>query len=78
MTNKKELVLLAKQKATETFNSLPFETRKNLANGYNRLLEIELLLSKGENLSIAFIKKRRYELEQWLLEWYQEQTKEEL
>lgn len=78
MTNKKELVLLAKQKAAETFNSLPFETRKNLANGYDRLLEIELLLSKGDNLSIAFVKKRRYELEQCLLEWYKEQTKEHL
>lgn len=78
MTNKKELVLLAKKKATETFNSLPFETRKNLANGYERLLEIELLLSKGDDISIAIIKKRRYELEQLLLKWYEEQTKEQL
>lgn len=78
MTNEKELALLARQKATETFNALPFETRKNLANGYERLLEIELLLSKGDNLSIAFVKKRRHELEQWLLEWYKEQTKEQL
>jgi len=77
MTNKEKLVL-AKKKATEAFNSLPFETRKSLANGYERLLEINVLLHKGDSLSIAFIKKRKYELEQWLLDWYKEQTKEQL
>lgn len=66
----KAAVRQAKDAAQNTFNSLPFETRKKLANGYERLLEVELLLSKGDNLSIATIKKRKRELEQWILEWY--------
>lgn len=70
---RKEILLLAKQKATDTFNSMPFETRKKLANGYDRLHEIELLLHKGDQLSIAFIKERKKALEKWLLEWYNEQ-----
>ena len=68
----KNSVRQAKEAARNTFNSLPFETRKKLANGYDRLLEVELLLSKGDNLSMATIKKRKRELEQWLLEWYNE------
>ena len=68
----KAAVRQAKEAAQNTFNSLPFETRKKLANGYDRLLEVELLLGKGDNLSIATIKKRKKELEQWLLEWYKE------
>jgi hypothetical protein len=68
----KSAVRQAKEAAANTFNSLTFETRKKLANGYERLLEIELLLSKGDNLSMATIKKRKRELEQWLLEWYKE------
>ena len=70
---RKELLLQAKRLATESFNSLPFETRKKLANGHDRLLEVELLLGKGDNLSIAYIKKRKQELEEWLLKWYKEQ-----
>ena len=68
----KDAIIQAKEAALNTFNSLPFETRKKLANGYDRLLEIELLLGKGDNLSMATIKKRKRELEQWLLEWYNE------
>lgn len=68
----KDAVRQAKEAARNTFNSLPFETRKKLANGFDRLLEVELLLSKGDNLSMATIKKRKRELEQWLLEWYKE------
>ena len=68
----KDAVRQAKEAAQNTFNSLPFETRKKLANGYDRLLEVELLLGKGDNLSMATIKKRKRELEQWLLEWYNE------
>lgn len=62
----------AKRFAAESFNSLPFETRKKLANGYDRLLEVELLLSKGDYLSLANIKKRKQELEEGLLKWYNE------
>ena len=62
----------ANEAARNTFNSLPLEERKKLANGYERLSEVELLLSKGDNLSMATIKKRKLELEQWLLEWYNE------
>lgn len=40
----------AMEMATNTFNSLPYETRSKLANGYERLLEVELLLSKGDKL----------------------------
>ena len=68
----KAAVKQAKEAARNTFNSLPFETRKKLANGYERLLEVELLLSKGDSLSMGTIKKRKRELEQWLLEWYNE------
>lgn len=68
----KAAVKQAKEVAQNTFNSLPFETRKKLANGYERLLEVELLLGKGDNLSMAIIKKRKRELEQWILEWYNE------
>ena len=68
----KSAVRQAKEAAQNTFNSMPFETRKKLGNGYERLLEVELLLSKGDNLSMATIKKRKKELEQWLLEWYNE------
>lgn len=68
----KDAVRQAKETAQNTFNSMPFEVRKKLANGYERLLEVELLLSKGDNLSMATIKKRKQELEQWILEWYNE------
>ena len=68
----KSSVRQAKEAARNTFNSLPLEERKKLANGYERLSEVELLLSKGDNLSMATIKKRKQELEQWLLEWYNE------
>jgi hypothetical protein len=65
-------IMQAKETARNTFNSLPLETRKKLANGYERLSEVELLLNKGDNLSMAYIKKRKRELENWLLEWYKE------
>ena len=65
-------IMQAKEAARNTFNSLPLEERKKLANGYERLSEIELLLNKGDNLSMATIKKRKRELENWLLEWYNE------
>ena len=68
----KAAVIQAKEAARNAFNSLPFETRKKLANGYERLSEVELLLSRGDNLSMATIKKRKRDLEQWLLEWYKE------
>jgi len=68
----KDTIKQAKEVALKTFNSLSFETRKKLANGYDRLLEVELLLSRGDNLSMATIKKRKRELEQWLLNWYNE------
>ena len=65
-------IIQANEAARNTFNSLPLEERKKLANGYERLSEIELLLSKGDNLSMATIKKRKRELENGLLEWYNE------
>ena len=68
----KAAVIQAKEAARNAFSSMPFDVRKKLANGYERLLEVELLLSKGDNLSMATIKKRKRELEQWLLEWYNE------
>lgn len=65
-------IIQAKEAARNTFNSLPLEERKKLANGYERLSEVELLLNKGDNLSMAYIKKRKRELENGLLEWYNE------
>lgn len=69
---RKSAVRQAKEAARNTFNSLPLEERKKLANGYERLSEVELLLNKGDNLSMATIKKRKRELENGLLEWYNE------
>ena len=70
---RKELLLQAKRLATESFNSLPFETRKKLANGNDSLHEIELLLSKGDRLCLAYLKKRKKELEDGLLVWYMDE-----
>ena len=72
-----EIVLLAREKARDVFNSLPYETRKSLANGSERLTEINLLLSKGDNLSLAYIKERKSQLEKWLIDWYKEEKKGE-
>ena len=71
-----EMVSLAREKARDVFNSLPYETRKSLANGSERLTEINLLLSKGDNLSLAYIKARKSQLEKWLIDWYKEQKGE--
>ena len=65
-----EKLLLAKEKATEVFNALPIEIRSQLANGYERLLEIDSLLDFGDTLSMRKIKERKKLLEDWLLEWY--------
>lgn len=67
-----EKISLAKEKATEVFNALPFEIRSQLANGYERLQEIDLLLNFGDSLSMRIIKERKKQLEEWLLEWYNE------
>ena len=71
-----KLVDLAKKAATDAFNAQPFEIRKKLANGYDRLHEINLLLSKGDSLNMQFIKERKRNLEEWLLDWYKEQKGE--
>ena len=78
MTKKEhdKIVSLAREKARNVFNSLPYETRKSLANGSERLTEINLLLSKGDNLSLAYIKARKSQLEKWLIGWYKEQERE--
>ena len=67
-----EKLFLAKEKATEVFNALSFEMRSQLANGYERLLEIDSLLDYGDTLSMRKIKERKKLLEDWLLEWYNE------
>lgn len=65
-----EKISLAKEKATEVFNALPIEIRIQLANGYERLQEINLVFNFGDSLSMRKIKERKKELENWLLEWY--------
>lgn len=72
-----ELLKAARQRAKDEFNNLPFETRKKLANGYERLLEINLILSKGDILNMEFLINRKRELESWLLDWYREIDKSE-
>lgn len=67
-----EKISLAKEKATEIFNALPIEIRRQLANGYERLQEINLVLNFGDSLSMRKIKERKKQLEEWLLEWYNE------
>ena len=71
-----KLIDLAKEAARATFNAQPFEVRKKLANGFDRLTEINLLLSKGDSLNMRFIKERKRNLEEWLLDWYKEQKGE--
>ena len=70
MKAKAKLLIEAKQRARDEFNNLPFEIRNKLANGYDRLLEISALIQKGDSLNMAYLKKRKVELESWLLEWY--------
>ena len=70
MTTKAQKAMNA---ATDFFNELPFETRKKLANPADRLREINILLSYGDRLSIYHLKKRKKELEEWMLEWYKEE-----
>ena len=73
---RKEILQKARELAREEFNSLPFEIRKKLANGYDRLLELDLLLSSGDSLCMLTLKDRKREVEDWLLEWYRVQEKE--
>ena len=68
-----KLVDLAKNAARDAFNAQPYEVRKKLANPLGRLTEINLLLSKGDSLNMRFIKERKRNLEEWLLDWYKEQ-----
>ena len=75
-SDNKELIIKAKKAATDAFNNLPFETRKKLANPLDRLLEIYLILDKGDRLSLAYIKERKKNLESWLIEWYKEEMEE--
>lgn len=70
----KEEISKAKRLATNMFNELPFETRQKLVHPADRLTEIEILLSKGDSLCLAHIKKRKKELEEWLMDWYKETT----
>lgn len=67
---REEKISLAKEKATEVFNALPIEIRRQLANGFERLQEINLVLNFGDSLSMGKIKERKKQLEKWLLEWY--------
>ena len=78
MNDKVELLKKAKQRARDEFNNLPFEIRKKLANGYDRLLEITALIQTGDRLNMAYLKNRKAELESWLLEWYGEIDKPEV
>lgn len=57
------------------FNNLPIEMRKALASPYNRWLENELAIKQAEK-HLADMKKRRGELEDWMIDWYREQNKE--
>ena len=72
MVYTQEDITKAKNLATDMFNALPFETRKKLANPMDRLWEIDNLLYKGDSLCLAHIKKRKKELEGWLMDWYKE------
>lgn len=67
-----EDITKAKNLATDMFNELPYETRKKLANPAESLWEIDMLLHKGDSLCMADIKKRKKELEEWLMDWYEE------
>lgn len=73
---RKDTIFKAKELARQNFNALPYETRKKLSNPFDRLIEVEALLQKGDNLSLAAIKRRKKNLEDWLLEWYREQIKD--
>lgn len=72
--DKQRLLDEAKAKYVCNFNGLPFETRKKLACPYNQLNEIKMAIRKGDNLNMAYLKKREKELEDWMLEWNREQN----
>ena len=73
-TYTKEEISKAKRLALGVFADIPFETRQKVVNPADRLNEIEILLSKGDSLCLAYIKKRKKELEEWLMDWYKELT----
>ena len=62
----------AMELARTIFNSMPYEQRKRLGAPDDRLREINALIEKGDYLSMAHLKKRKKELEDWLIDWYKE------
>lgn len=71
LQERKETVAKAKELYRNTFNSLSVELRTELAAPHDRLLEIDMAIAQGDNLCMAYLKKRRLELENWLIKWYQ-------
>lgn len=57
--------------ARDTFNSLPLETRKKSSSPIDRISENEIAIKIAEKYLME-LKKRRTELNDWLIEWYRE------
>jgi hypothetical protein len=75
---KKTTLKEANELARTIFNSMPYEQRKRLGAPDDRLREINALIEKGDYLSMAHLKKRKKELEDWLIDWYKEICKKSL
>lgn len=75
MINEEELIK-AFELSRSNFNSLPFETREKLASPYERLLEVEIAIDMAKQ-HLEKLKRRKRELNQWLLDWYHKQNKEQ-
>lgn len=75
---KKTMLKEANELARTIFNSMPYEQRKRLGAPDDRLREINALIEKGDYLSMAHLKKRKKELEDWLIDWYKEICKKSL
>ena len=79
MAEEKKIMLKeANELARTLFNSMPYEQRKRLGAPDDRLREINALIEKGDYLSMAHLKKRKKELEDWLIDWYKEICKKSL
>lgn len=75
---KKTTLKEANELARTIFNSMTYEQRKRLGAPDDRLREINALIEKGDYLSMAHLKKRKKELEDWLIDWYKEICKSSL
>ena len=70
---RQDLVNEACNDARACFNTPPFDAKdSSIAFTYGRLCEINIMLHKGDELSVAFMKRRKKSLEDRLVQWHKE------